>query len=116
MCTLRRGPGGTKLLGPVNRRVYAYFAPKRHAFAIARREADKRGFTKDSGKLIQILTDRDEDLAHYAQEYFPAAIHTVDVVHVLEYIYQAGDCLSKEDAPSCKAGSTTKKSSCVIAI
>lgn len=96
MYTLRREPGGKKLLGPVNRRVYASFAPKRHSFAIARREADKRGFTKDSGKLIQILTDGDEDLAGYAQEYFPEAIHTVDVVHVLEYVYQAGECLYKE--------------------
>ena len=96
MYTLRREPGGTKLLGPVNRWVYASFAPKRHVFAIARREADRRGFTKDSGKLIQILTDGDEDLACYAQEYFPEAIHTVDVMHVLEYVYQAGECLYKE--------------------
>lgn len=96
MYTLRRAPDGTKLLGPLNKRVYASFAPKRHVFAIARREADKRGFTKDSGKLVQLLTDGDEDLATYAQEYFPEAIHTVDVVHVLEYIYQAGECLYKE--------------------
>ena len=96
MYTLRRSTDGTKLLGPLNRRVYASFAPKRHAFAIARREADKRGFTKDSGKLVQLLTDGDEDLACYAKEYFPEAIHTVDVMHVLEYIHQAGECLYKE--------------------
>jgi hypothetical protein len=48
MYTLRRAKDGTAtLLGPVNRRVYASFAPKRHVFAVARREADKRGFTKD---------------------------------------------------------------------
>jgi hypothetical protein len=76
--------------------VYASFAPKRHAFAIARREADKRGLPKDSGRLVQILTDGDDDLACYAQQYFPEAIHTVDVMHVLEYVYQAGECLYKE--------------------
>ncbi len=71
MYTLRRAPEGTKLLGPLNKRVYASFAPKRHAFAIARREADKRGFPSDCGKRVQILTDGDEDLASYAKEYFP---------------------------------------------
>lgn len=99
MYTLRRAPDGTKLLGPVNKRVYASFAPKRHAFAIARREADKRGFTKDCGKQVQLLTDGDEDLATYAQQDFPEALHTVDVMHVLEYIYQAGECLHKEGSP-----------------
>ena len=96
MYTLRREPMGTKLLGPLNRRVYASFAPKRHAFAIARREADRRGFTPDSGQVIQILTDGDEDLACYAAQYFPEAIHTVDIMHVLEYLYQAGESVYKE--------------------
>ena len=50
---------GDFLLGPLHRRVYASFAPKRHAFEIARREADKRGFGLGSGKLIQIVTDGD---------------------------------------------------------
>jgi hypothetical protein len=97
MYTLRRAKDGTAtLLGPVNRRVYASFAPKRHVFAVARREADKRGFTKDSGKLVQIVTDGDDDLATYGQEFFPEAIHTVDVMHVIEYLYLAGECLYSE--------------------
>lgn len=96
MYTLRKDPSGTKLLGPLNKRMYASFAPKRHAFAFARREADKRGFTMQSGKPIQILTDGDEDLAGYAQQYFPEAIHTIDIMHVIQYIYQAGECLYKE--------------------
>lgn len=109
MYTLRRAPDGTKLLGPLNKRSYASFAPKRHAFAVARREADKRGFTKDCGKLIQILTDGDEDLATYAKEYFPEAIHTIDVVHVLEYIYQAGECLYKEGSAELRAWVNAQK-------
>jgi hypothetical protein len=100
MYTLRRANDGTHfLLGPLNRRVYASFAPKRHAFAVARREADKRGFTKGSGKLIQILTDGDEDLATYGREFFPEAKHTVDVIHVIEYLYSAGECLYREGTP-----------------
>ena len=45
--TLRRGvgpDGQPALLGPVNQWHYASYAAKRHAFAIARREPDKRGF------------------------------------------------------------------------
>lgn len=95
MYTLRRAADGT-LEGPINKKVYASYAPKRHAFAIARREADKRGFTKDSGKLVQILMDGDNDLDRYAQEFFPEAIRTIDVFHVTEYLWQAGACLYKE--------------------
>ena len=71
MYTLKREGG--KLLGPINRRVYASFAPKEHAFIIARREADKRGFGKDSGKLVQIVSD--DDLACYVARHFSGAIH-----------------------------------------
>ena len=83
--------------------MYASFAPKRHAFAIAKREAGKRGFTKESGKLIQVVTNGDEDLALYTKETFPHAIHTVDVMHVIEYLYQAGESLYPEGSPELAA-------------
>lgn len=94
MYTLERR--GKKLLGPINRRVYASFAPKRHAFEFARREADKRGFTRASGKPVQIVTDGDPDLATYAAQFFPEAIHTVDIMHVIEKLWKAGECLYRE--------------------
>jgi hypothetical protein len=62
--TLRRSADGT-LEGPINKKVYASYAPKRHAVAIARREADKRGFGPDSGQRIQIVSDGDLDLERY---------------------------------------------------
>jgi hypothetical protein len=95
MYTLKRSKDG-KLEGPINKKVYASYAPKRHAVAIARREADKRGFTKNGGKLVQIVTDGDTDLALYIKEFFPEVIHTIDVFHVVEYIWDAGRCLYKE--------------------
>lgn len=94
MFTLRRN--GNKLLGPINRKLYASFAPKKHAFAIARREATKRGFGPGCGKLIQIVTDGDSDFATYAAEYFPDAMHTMDVMHVIEKLWIAGECLFRE--------------------
>ena len=95
MYTLRRSADGT-LEGPINKKMYASYAPKRHAVAIARREANKRGFGPESGKLIQIVTDGDNDLERYINEYFPEAEHTIDVYHVTEYLWEAGQCLYKE--------------------
>jgi len=94
MYTLRRHGG--KLLGPINRRLYASFAPKKHAFAVAQREAAKRGFGTSSRKLVQLVTDGDEDLATYAAVYFPHARHTIDVMHVIEKLWTAGECIHRE--------------------
>jgi len=93
--TLQRSADG-QLEGPINKKVYASYAPKRHAVAIARREANKRGFGPQSGKPVQIVTDGDNDLQRYIEELFPEAIHTVDVYHVIEYLWKAGQCLFKE--------------------
>jgi len=87
---------GRNLLGPHNRWVYASFAPKKHAIAIARREADKRGFAVGCGKTIQVLTDGDPDLALYVAKAFPDAIHTIDVIHVVEKLWTAGEAAYKE--------------------
>ena len=93
--TLKRSDDGL-LEGPINKKVYASYAPKRHAVAVARREADKRGFKDQSGKLVQIVTDGDNDLESYVKDLFPKAIHTIDIFHVTEYLWKAGGCLYKE--------------------
>jgi hypothetical protein len=100
MFTLRKGEDG-KRHGPLNVWRYASFAPKRHAFAIAQREANKRGFAPASGKLVQLVTDGDNDLARYAKEFFPQALHSIDVMHVVEKLWSAGECLYAEGTPAC---------------
>ena len=100
MYTLRRGQdtqGVPVLKGPLNRWVYASYAPKRHAFAIARREATRRGFAPACGKTLQLVTDGDPDLACYAQEFFPEALHTLDIFHVQEYLWEAGRLLFRAE-------------------
>jgi hypothetical protein len=88
---------GTELHGPINPWVYASFAPKKHAFAVAWREALKRGFDPDDvDEVIQVVTDGDEDLARYTSLFFPKAIHTLDVMHVVEKLWEAGGCLFAE--------------------
>jgi hypothetical protein len=89
------------LLGPFNVRIFASFAPKKYAFQTARREAIKRGFGPDSGKLIQFVSDGDEDLETYRKEYFgdyPTrnVVVTADLPHVMEYLWSAGTALHKE--------------------
>lgn len=93
MYTLRRE--GELLLGPLNRRVYASFGPKRHAFEFAVEEARRRGFEPGTDRVVQLLTDGDPDLHTYVDEYFPASeypnrVVTVDVMHVLEKLWEAG--------------------------
>jgi len=100
MYTLKRE--GNHLVGPINRMVYGSFAPKKHAFAIARREANKRGFAPGSGKQIQLLTDGDPDLALYGKAFFPEATHTLDVIHVVEKLWDAGACIHKEGSDALK--------------
>lgn len=93
--------GNRKLLGPINVRVFASFAPKKYAFHTARREAIKRGFGPSSGKLIQFVNDGDDDLEIYRNEYFgdypeDCIIATADLPHVLEYLWSAGASLYPE--------------------
>jgi len=94
MYTLRRE--GNLLLGPINKRYYASFAPKRHAFEYARREATRRGFPPGTERTVQIVTDGDNDLARYASEVFPEALHTVDAAHVVEKLWDAGSSVHRE--------------------
>lgn len=101
MFTLKREGG--KLLGPINRVVYASFATKAHVFAVARREANKRGFAPGSGKTVQLLTDGELCFATNAKKYFPEAIHTVDVVHIIEKLWAAGACIHREGSAAQKS-------------
>jgi hypothetical protein len=55
MYTLKRSDDRL-LEGPI-KKVYASYAPKRHAVAVARREADKRGFKDQS--CIEVNNDWD---------------------------------------------------------
>lgn len=98
MYTLRQE--GELLLGPINKRYYASFAPKRHAFEFARREATRRGFPPGTTRTVQIVTDGDNDLACYATEYFPDVTPTVDVAHVVEKLWDAGSSLHREGTPA----------------
>jgi hypothetical protein len=96
MYTLRKRRSDGLLLGPLNKRYYASFGPKRHAVEVARREATKRGFPPGTRRTVQIVTDGDNDLASYIAELFPDALHTIDVMHVVEKLWDVGSSLARE--------------------
>jgi hypothetical protein len=101
MYTLRTE--GKLLLGPINKRYYASFAPKRHAFEYARSEATRRGFPPGTERTVQLVTDGDNDLGRYAAEFFPGALHTVDVAHVVEKLWDAGSSVHREGSAEHRA-------------
>ena len=99
MYTLKEAklPGGRlRLEGPINRRVYASYAGKRHAFEVARRDATRRGFGPKSGKRVQLVFDGDPQLERLAREFFSKAIITLDVIHAVEYLWKAGRSFYRE--------------------
>jgi len=105
MYTLAQDPASSapRLLGPRNVRTYASFSPKRYAFQVARREAEKRGFGPGSGRRIQFVYDGDEALETYRQQYFgdyapENVVVTADIMHVLEYIWDAAAVLHPQDS------------------
>lgn len=102
MYTLRRC-GTRRLEGPLNKRHYVTFASKRRAFEVARREAIKRGFGPTSGRLVQLVTDGDDDLSRLRAEYLPQAEHTIDVYHVIEKLWEAAGALFPEGSSEAKA-------------
>ncbi len=101
MYTLRASPTDGLLLGPVNKVVFGSFAGKRYAFAWARRQAEKRGFGPGSNKLVQFVSDGDDDFPVYLKDYFGEYaehefISTIDLPHVMEYLWSAGLACHRE--------------------
>lgn len=111
MYTLKAGmhEGERVLKGPINRRVYGSFAKQRHAFAVARREADRRGFSAESGKVVQIVMDGANSLSDYARQLFPEAIFTLDVIHAMEYVWKAGRSFYREGSKDLERWATAQR-------
>lgn len=95
MFTLNQGADG-KLHGPHNIKKWATFAGRKAGMMWARAEATKRGFGDESGKTVQILMDGAKSLRTLASMYFPKAILTIDVYHVVEKLWDLGRTYHQE--------------------
>lgn len=118
MYTLKTSPDGL-LLGPINKKVYGSFAGKRYGFACARAMANKRGFTPESGKRIQFVSDGDPDFRIYLDDYFGdygknQLIQTLDLPHVMEYVWKAGRARYREGSDELSDWAQKQKSNLLL--
>lgn len=89
MYTLRRGDDGL-LHGPINKIVWASYAPRKVMLEWARRQATKRGFPPGTDKRIHIAVDGEKCLKDGLEKLFPNATFTLDIRHVEEYLWKVG--------------------------
>ncbi len=89
MYTLKRGSDGL-LHGPINKIVWASYAPRKVMLAWARRQATKRGFPPGTDKRIHIAVDGEKCLKTGLSELFPEATFALDIRHLEEKIWKIG--------------------------
>jgi len=105
-----RSAGEGVLEGPFNKRVWASMSPKKHMVNMAVLEAKRRGFDPTSPDVrIQVITDGDNDLERYICEAFPHAIRSIDIMHVLEYVWAAGKALHPKARTNKKEDTALRK-------
>jgi len=89
MYTLKKGKDG-KLHGPLNKKVWGSYAPRKVMLDWARRQAAKRGFPSDTDKRIHCVIDGEKCLYDGLSQLFPNATFALDIRHVEEKIWKVG--------------------------
>jgi hypothetical protein len=102
MYTLQRGADG-KLHGPVNKKAWATFAGRKAAALWTRAEATKRRFGLDTTETVQIVLDGAKGLKDNLEPFFPNALFTLDVYHMVEKLWRVGHRFHKEGSAELKA-------------
>lgn len=98
MYTLRRGEDG-RLHGPIHKKIWGQFGPRKAALEWAREQATRRGFGPDTDKRVQIVLDGERCLRKDLQRLFPNATFTLDLRHAQEYLWKAGRLFHAEASP-----------------
>ena len=101
MYTLKRGDDG-RLHGPIHKRVWGSYAPRKVMLAWAREQATQRGFAPASEKRIHIVVDGETCLYDGLSRLFPHATFALDIRHVEERLWKVGRVLYGPD-PACVA-------------
>lgn len=95
MYTLKRGSDGL-LHGPINKKVWASYAPRKVMLEWVRRQATKRGFPPNTDKRIHIAVDGEKCLKDGLKHLFKNATFALDIRHVEEYLWKVGRAFHKE--------------------
>jgi hypothetical protein len=90
--TLKRGDDG-RLHGPINKRVWGRYAPRKVMIVWARRQATQRGFPPETDKRIHIVVDGETCLYGGLSILFPQATFALDIRHVEERLWKVGRTL-----------------------
>ena len=98
MYTLRIG-SDRLLHGPINKKVWGSYAPRKLMFAWARRQATKRGFPPDTDKRIHIAVDGGKCLKDGLSKLFPEASFVLDIRHVEEKLWKIGRAFYEKTGP-----------------
>ncbi len=96
MYTLKRGDDG-RLHGPIHKRVWGSYAPRKVMLAWARRQATQRGFPPGTDKRIHIVVDGETCLYDGLSTLFPQATFALDIRHVEERLWKVGRALHGPD-------------------
>ncbi len=95
MYTLRRSADG-RLHGPLNKRVWGSYAPRRVMIAWARGQATQRGFAPGTDQRIHIVVDGEKCLREGLKKAFPEASFALDICHVEEKLWKTGRAFHTE--------------------
>src|SRR5713226_9223578 len=102
MYTLKRGDDG-RLHGPIHKRVWGSYAPRKMMLAWARAQATKRGFPPGTDKHIHIVVDGETCLYDGLSVLFPQATFALDIRHVEERLWKVARVLYGPDAARVEA-------------
>jgi len=109
MYTLKRGDDGL-LHGPLNKKVWASYAPRQVMLEWARRQATRRGFPPGTDKRIHIVIDGERCLKKGLSKLFPEASFSLDIRHLEEKLWTTGRCFHKEGSPELEEWVEAKRS------
>lgn len=90
--TLRKTADGRRE-GPINKRIIATFESHEALFIWLQREAIKRGY---GIKPMLFLADGSEHIWRLQRKYLPLAETCIDWFHIIEKVWEAGECLFPE--------------------
>jgi hypothetical protein len=96
MDTLKRGDDG-RLHGPLHKRVWGSYAPRKVILAWARRQATQRGLPPGTDQRIPIVVDGETCLYDGLAVLFPQATFAWDIRHVEERLWKVGRTLHGPD-------------------
>ena len=109
MYTLKQGAEG-KLHGPLNKKVWGSYAPRKKMLDWAREQATKRGFAPGTAQRIHIVVDGEKCLGNGLKERFAQASFALDIRHVEEKLWDMGRVLFKGEMDEVEAWVEERKS------